>query len=103
MSESWRQIAAVLPIFVAATAAAQQDTPPPTFRAGTKLVQIDVVARSKGSPVSGLTRDDFTVFDNGMPQKIAFFTVRSGAAPANVQAPDAPSLAPGDLAGSGLP
>jgi hypothetical protein len=44
--------AAILPIFVAAIAAAQQDTPLPTFRAGTKLVEVDVVARSKGAPVT---------------------------------------------------
>ncbi len=70
--------AAVLPIFVAAIAAAQQDTPTPTFRAGTKLVEVDVVARSKGAPATGLTKDDFTLLDNGKPQKIAFFSAQSG-------------------------
>jgi VWFA-related protein len=68
----------VLPIFVAAIAAAQQDTPTPTFRAGTRLVEVDVVARSEGAPATGLTKDDFTLLDNGKAQKIAFFSVQSG-------------------------
>jgi VWFA-related protein len=34
----------------------------PVFRAGTRLVQIDVVARDKHGPVSGLTKDDFELF-----------------------------------------
>lgn len=59
------------------TAAALQETPAPTFRAGTRLVEVDVVAKSKGAPATGLTKDDFTLFDNGKPQKIAFFSVRS--------------------------
>jgi len=72
----------MLPIFVAAIAgseivAAQQDTPQPTFRAGTRLVEVDVVARSNGAPATGLTKDDFTLLDNGKPQKIAFFSVQS--------------------------
>jgi VWFA-related protein len=82
--------AAVLPIFVAAIAAAQQDTPSPTFRAGTKLVEVDVVARSNGAPATGLTKDDFTLLDNGKPQKIAFFSAQSG----RVAAPPVVGVAP---------
>jgi len=82
--------ASVLPILVAAIAAAQQDTPPPTFRAGTKLVEVDVIARSKGAPATGLSKDDFTLLDNGKPQKIAFFSVQSGSVPA----PPAVGVAP---------
>jgi VWFA-related protein len=70
--------AAVFSILVATIAAAQQDTPSPTFRAGTRLVEVDVVARSNGAPATGLTEDDFTLLDNGKPQKIAFFSVQSG-------------------------
>ena len=64
-------------IGVLVSIAAAQDTPAPTFSAGTKLVQVDVVARGKNGPATGLTKDDFTVFDNGKPQKISFFSVRS--------------------------
>jgi VWFA-related protein len=59
----------------------------PTFSAGTKLVQVDVVARSKGAPATGLTKDDFTVLDNGKPQKISFFSVRSNRAAGSVSVP----------------
>jgi VWFA-related protein len=51
--------------------------PQPTFRVGTKLVEVDVVARDKRGPATGLTRDDFTLLDNGKPRDIAFFSVRS--------------------------
>lgn len=56
---------------------AQQDATTPTFQAGTKLVEVDVVAKSKGAPAKGLTKEDFTLTDNGKPQTIAFFSVRS--------------------------
>ena len=59
----------------------------PTFSAGTKLVQVDVVARSKGAPAKGLTKDDFTVLDNGKPQKISFFSVRSARTSGSVSVP----------------
>jgi VWFA-related protein len=57
---------------------------PATFHAGTRLVQVEVVVRSKstgfsaGHPVTGLTREDFTVLDEGKPQRIDVF--RSGQA-----------------------
>ncbi len=57
---------------------------PATFHAGTRLVQVEVVVRSKstgfssGHPVTGLTRDDFTVLDEGKPQRIDVF--RAGQA-----------------------
>jgi VWFA-related protein len=74
-----------LVFLVAVIAAAQQDTP--TFSAGTKLVQVDVVARSKDGPAAGLTKEDFTVLDNGKPQRISFFSVRSNRASGSVFTP----------------
>src|SRR5580698_909961 len=69
--------------FLVAVAVAQTPPPePPTFRAATKLVQVDVVARSKDRPATGLTKEDFTLFDNGKAQKISFFSVRSARGPA---------------------
>jgi hypothetical protein len=50
-------------ILLAVTALAQEPQAPPaapTFRAGTKLVQVDVVVRGKKGPVVGLTKGDFT-------------------------------------------
>jgi VWFA-related protein len=47
----------------------------PTFRVGTRLVQLDVVVLNDKTPVRGLTKDDFTVQDKGKPQTIAIFSV----------------------------
>src|SRR5690242_9020123 len=54
----------------------------PTFRAGTRLVQLDVVVLNDKTPVRGLAKDDFTVQDKGKTQNIAVFSViESGKAP----------------------
>src|SRR5271165_530634 len=45
------------------------------IRATTRLVQVSVVVTDKkDEPVTGLTKDDFTVLDEANPQQIAFFT-----------------------------
>src|ERR1043165_1015685 len=47
----------------------------PTFRAGIDLVQVDVSVFDKNrQPVRGLTAADFTIFEDGKPQKIEVFT-----------------------------
>src|SRR5215470_9360532 len=55
------------------------------LRATTRLVIVDVVAvDEKGQPVSGLTANDFTVLEDGKPQKISDFSFHhpvAGAAP----------------------
>jgi Ca-activated chloride channel homolog len=51
----------------------------PTFRSGTQTVPLYItVTDSGGRLVPGLTKDDFTVLDNGVPQEITVFdnTVR---------------------------
>lgn len=46
----------------------------PTFKSETHLVDFTFsVRRPDGSLVSGLTRDDFRIAEDGVPQKIAFF------------------------------
>jgi len=78
--------------------ASAQDSvqPAATFKVGTKLVEVDVVAHDKRGPAAGLTKDDFTLLDNGKLQDIAFFTVRSfhSVAAARTPSPSAP-LPPG--------
>jgi VWFA-related protein len=58
----------------------------------THLVEINVVAETRqGEPVTDLTRDDFTVFDEGRPQQLAFFrteTARAAGAPAQPLPPN---------------
>jgi VWFA-related protein len=55
-----------------------QDAPSiPTLRANTRLVVVDVVATdSKGNPVSDLKAEDFTVLEDGKPQKLSAFTFK---------------------------
>jgi Ca-activated chloride channel homolog len=46
----------------------------PVFRAGVALVKVDIqVVDHSGRVVSGLTAADFRVYDDGRPQKIAYF------------------------------
>ncbi|MEX2661739.1 MAG: VWA domain-containing protein [Vicinamibacterales bacterium] len=51
--------------------------PPPTpqFRSGVELVHLDVSVLDRDRrPVRGLTPADFTILENGVPQKVAVFT-----------------------------
>jgi VWFA-related protein len=59
----------------------------PTFHATTRLVQVDVIARRKGGAATGLTGDDFSLLDNGKPQKIALFSVSSSQTPGPASVP----------------
>lgn len=43
------------------------------FRSGVDLVSFVVVAADRKGPVAGLTKDDFTVLEEGKPQTIQFF------------------------------
>jgi VWFA-related protein len=66
-----------------------QDT---TLRVNTRLVEVDVVVHSKGAAVADLNQDDFTVLDNGKPQKIAAFSVISSRATAGKSIPLPPGM-----------
>jgi VWFA-related protein len=64
-------VAGFLGPVVAASGGRQEQ---PTFKAATSLVEVDVIARDgNGRFVSGLTADDFQVFEEGRPQTIAHF------------------------------
>jgi VWFA-related protein len=72
-------IAAALAIAGASTGALEQDPPPPqeaqqppTFRTRVDLVRVDVtvVGRAEDEIVSDLTRDDFTIEEDGVPQRV---------------------------------
>jgi VWFA-related protein len=79
---------AVLPLLWAASAASQTQTEsgtpsasspqPQAIRTTTRLVQVSVIVQDKnGAPLTGLTKEHFTLFDGGQPQKIAFFSARA--------------------------
>jgi len=56
------------------------DLPAAVLRVTTRLVLVDVVVTDKdGRPVTGLTRDDFTLFEDGAPQTISTFVFESPA------------------------
>jgi len=85
-------------LFFGVGLAAAQSPPDAVFQSGTRLVQVDVVVRSQrvrppglgewfkwvldsgppwgppGEPIRSLTKDDFTLLDNGKPQPIAVFS-----------------------------
>jgi VWFA-related protein len=53
---------------------AQNQLPPPRFRAGVELVLLDVAVLDRNRvPVRGLRASDFTVLEDGMPRRIASF------------------------------
>jgi len=61
----------------------------PTFRVGTRLVELDVVVLNDKTPVRNLTKDDFTVQDKGKTQNIALFSVAEADKPS--KAPPLPA------------
>lgn len=65
-------VAAVVVLAAVALSAAQDR--PQTFRTGVNLVQLPVVVTARdGGLVRGLTRDEFTVTENGVAQTLQFF------------------------------
>src|SRR5260370_3485247 len=77
-----RILAIPLVTFLSSTWPAQQPHPTPaptgkgksTFKVESQLVLVSVVARDKwGKPVTDLKREDFTVLEDGKPQKISSF------------------------------
>ena len=69
---------------------------PSSFRVNTRLVEVDVVVRSKDAAVTGLTKDNFKILDNGQPQNISTFSVRSSAK-AGAKKPVIAPLLPGTI------
>lgn len=83
-------VVAALSLLCVASAVAQDPGTTTTIRATTRLVQLNVVVVGKdGAPVSGLTQDDFHVFDNGREQKLVHFAV-STSSENSARAPESP-------------
>ncbi|HTL03731.1 MAG TPA: VWA domain-containing protein [Vicinamibacterales bacterium] len=83
-----------------------QQTTPPVFRSGTRLIVEDVTVKDKnGNPVEGLTAKDFAITEDGEPQTITFLEYQRLPAPVpaardasrSLEAPAAqPTLPPAD-------
>lgn len=59
-------------------AAAQESTAPPVYRVNVRLVNVFVNATdTKGAPVANLTRNDFLLTEDGVPQQIKVFEKQS--------------------------
>jgi VWFA-related protein len=68
------------------------------LRATTRLVQIAVLVQDKnGSPVTGLTKDDFEIFDRKKPQKIDLFSVETNEASPVAESPLPPGTFTNEL------
>jgi VWFA-related protein len=66
-----------------------QDTTTPLVRSNTRVVLLDVVASDRsGHPVRTLTQNDFTILEDGKPQKISSF--EAPAASASIGLPNSP-------------
>lgn len=83
-------------MIVAATAAATaqsgpQEPPPPTIRTNVRQVLVPVIVTDKsGHYVADLGRDDFSVFEDGVPQTIVAFS-RSPVSASSTQLAEVPS------------
>jgi VWFA-related protein len=78
----------------------QQSQPPvaaqgaqnPTFRVTVDLVTNDVIARdAQGQFVADLTKDDFELYEDGVPQTIASLVLVHGGRVSNIAVPPAPA------------
>jgi VWFA-related protein len=58
-----------------APATQAQPVPPVTFRAEIEYVEVDaVVTDERGNLVKGLSREDFDIYEDGVAQKVSFFS-----------------------------
>ena len=93
------RLAVLIAVAVAGSLSARASQTPasqsrPTFRSGVDLVLVNVVVRDKsGQPVRGLTRDDFTVLEDGKPEAISTFSFEElDVVPAEAPPPSIPTV-----------
>jgi VWFA-related protein len=72
---------------------AQMSSNTPSVRVASRLVQVTVTVQDKdGHPVTGLSKEDFKIFDQGQPQQIAAFSAQTSRVTADAAAPPSPNL-----------
>jgi VWFA-related protein len=68
-------LAGQTPITKGPTPVTPSATSPSTFHVSTRLIQVNVIVHDKkGDPAPGLTKDQFTLFDQGTAQRLVFFS-----------------------------
>jgi len=73
-------VAIVLALLSWTAAFAQQAPPDLTIRTTTRVILVDAIVTDAGShPVRDLAASDFTIVEDGKPQKISFFSFESPA------------------------
>src|SRR5881397_3065349 len=83
-------LAAILPAAAQDSAAPVAQASPPLLRITVTMIQVDaVVTNSSGKHVAGLTSGDFEILQDGVPQKVTYFSYVPGPAP--VPAPETPA------------
>ena len=83
-------IPAVVLLVAFATVPAAQQQPPPTFRSGVQLIEVDArVFDKEGKFVADLTKDDFEVIEDGVTQVVDAVFLVSG--PGGLVAADTPA------------
>jgi VWFA-related protein len=87
---------AVSAALLAASVAGQTPAPPlPEFRADVRVIRLDVsVVDKSGRPVSGLTPEQFTVFEDGQPMEITYFEAVDAQGGMSTSADSSVSLTP---------
>src|SRR5256885_13207989 len=93
---------AIAALLCAATALAQQPQPQPstevpklTETMDIRVINVDVVVTDKkGNPITGMTKDDFELYENGVPKKISNFYEVEGKKSINVAITPAPEAKP---------
>jgi VWFA-related protein len=93
-------IAAALAVQAPAPTPAASTAQRPVFRTGVNYVEVDAnVVDSAGKFVDGLTKDDFTVFEDGKPQTVSVFSVVDiPVEPRSSRVGNVRSVAPADAA-----
>jgi len=91
-----RKLAAALLASLIAFPARPQQQPQQTFFSETievRVINVDVIVTKDGHPVAGLTKDDFTLLEDGKPQTITNFLEMRGEDP-KAASPQQPGATP---------
>jgi len=97
-------ISLLLALAISAPASPQRKGGPAPIRVTPRVVNVNVVVTDKqGNPVKDLTQDDFTISDEGRPQKVALFSPIDGTQSNVPQSPPDPDTFTNRLADSVAP